>query len=274
MSTMADTVQKDLIKAINNDALFLPTLPEVALKIRVAAENQDISVSGLSKVIGSDMALSARLIKVVNSPLMRGSSEVSDLHTAITRLGINYSCNLAIGLVVEQMFQAKSDVIEQKMRDVWKQSQHVAGISYALCRKHTHLKPDQATLAGMVHLIGVLPILTYAEDHYELLSDAVSLNHVIESIHPIIGEKLLRAWEFPEPLAMLPGQFQNLFNRDVQKVDYVDLVQIATVHSHHGTRHPYADVALNSLPAFTRLGLDLENGKLVIEMNEAMTLLV
>jgi HD-like signal output (HDOD) protein len=273
MSIMADKVQKDLIKAINNDALFLPTLPEVALKIRLAAENSNISVSDLSKVIGSDTALSARLIKVVNSPLMRANTEVSDLHTAITRLGINYSCNLAIGLVVEQMFQAKSEVVERKMRDVWLKSLQVAGISYALCRKHLPLKPDQATLAGMVHLIGVLPILTYAEDHYELLSDPVSLNHVIEHIHPIIGQKLLTAWEFPEPLAKLPGQFQD-FNRQAEHADYIDLVQVAMVHSYQGSTHPYADLAVDSLPAFHRLGLSLNNGNLLLEMNEAMTLLV
>lgn len=273
MNTMAEMVQKDLIRAINNDALFLPTLPEVALKIRLAAENQDISVSELSKVIASDTALSARLIKVVNSPLMRGSVEVSDLHTAITRLGINYSCNLAIGLVVEQMFKAKSEVVERKMRDIWKKSSQVAGISYALCRNHPRLKPDQATLAGMVHLIGVLPILTYAEDHFELLSDSVSLNHVIEHIHPIIGEKLLVAWEFPEALAKVPGQFQNL-EREAPRADYVDLVQIATVHSYHGTHHPLASVDISKLPAFSRLGLDLADGKLVEVMNEAMNMLV
>lgn len=272
MSDMADNVQADLIKAINNDALFLPTLPEVALKIRLAAENPDISVSELSKVIGGDTALSARLIKVVNSPQMRASVEVSDLHTAITRLGINYSCNLAIGLVVEQMFQAKSKVVERKMRDIWKQSLQVAGISYKLCRTYSKLKPDQATLAGMVHLIGVLPILTYAEDHYELLSDSVSLNHVIEHIHPIIGEKLLISWEFPEPLAKVPGQFQD-FPRQSECADYVDLVQIATVHSYHGTSHPYAGIELSSLPAFARLGLDLGDGRLVSEMNEAMNML-
>jgi len=197
MSKMADEVQRNLIKAIDRDALFLPTLPEVALRIRLAAEDTEISISALSKVIGSDTALSARLIKVANSPLLRPNFEVSDVNTAIRRLGVNYTCNLAIGLVVEQMFHAKSPVIEQKMRDIWKQSLQVAGISYTLCQHYTSLKPDQATLAGLIHLIGILPILTYAEDHYELLSDPISLNHVIDSIHPVIGERLLRSWDFP-----------------------------------------------------------------------------
>lgn len=191
MNKLAEKVQQALVKAIDNDDLVLPTLPEVALKIRQAAEDPEISISHLSKVIGRDTALSARLIKVVNSPLLRATQEVTDLHTAITRLGTNYSSNLAIGLVMEQIFHARSEVVELKMREVWRRSLEVAGVSYVLCRSHSHLKPDQAALGGLVHQIGVLPILTYAEDHYELLADPVSLNHVIESIHPLLGDKLL-----------------------------------------------------------------------------------
>jgi HD-like signal output (HDOD) protein len=272
MSEMADEVQRNLIKAIDRDALFLPTLPEVALKIRLAAENTEISVAELSRVIGSDTALSARLIKVVNSPLLRPNFEVSDVNTAITRLGVNYTCNLAIGLVVEQMFHAKSEVVERKLREIWKQSLQVAGIAYALSYRRPQLKPDKATLAGLVHLIGVLPILTYAEDHNELLADAVSLNHVIEAIHPVIGERLLRSWDFPDPLAMVPREFQD-FTRVSKSADYIDLVQIATVHIYQGSSHPFGAIDLTTLPAFQQLGLDLADGRLRAEMDEAKMML-
>ncbi|GKS04407.1 HDOD domain-containing protein [Pseudomonas syringae pv. theae] len=272
MSKMADEVQRNLIKAIDRDALFLPTLPEVALRIRIAAEDTEISILDLSKVIGSDTALSARLIKVANSPLLRPNFEVSDVNTAIRRLGVNYTCNLAIGLVVEQMFHAKSPVIEQKMRDIWKQSLQVAGISYTLCQNYTNLKPDQATLAGLIHLIGILPILTYAEDHYELLADPISLNHVIDSIHPVIGERLLRSWDFPEPLACVPGQFQN-FARVSRSPDYIDLVQIATVHVHKNTDHPFSLIEMVDLPAYSQLRLSLADGMLAAQMDEAKSML-
>jgi HD-like signal output (HDOD) protein len=272
MSDLAEKVQQDLVEAIDNDDLVLPTLPEVAMQIRKAAEDPEISVSTLSKVIGRDTALSARLIKVVNSPLLRAAQEVTDLHTAITRLGINYSSNLAIGLVMEQIFHARSEVVEQKMREVWRKSLEIAGVSYALCRRYTQLKPDQAALGGLVHQIGVLPILTYAEDHYELLSDPVSLNHVIESIHPVIGERLLRSWDFPEHLSKVPTSFQD-FTRVSKSADYIDLVQIATVHIHQGTAHPYSQIDMSTLPAFHQLGLDTSGGLLSAEMDEAKLML-
>lgn len=267
MSNLAHKVQKDLIQAITKDDLVLPTLPEVALNIRKAAENPDISVSNLSKVIGRDTALSARLIKVVNSPLLRAAQEVTNLHTAITRLGVNYSSNLAIGLVMEQIFHARSEVVEQKMREVWRQSLEIAGICYALCRRYTQLKPDQAALGGLVHQIGVLPILTYAEEHNELLSDPVSLNHVIDSIHPLIGDKLLAGWEFPEMLLKIPGQYQD-FSRQTKAIDYIDLVQIATVFMGQDME------ALVALPALKKLKVQADDLKFQEQLHEARWMLI
>ncbi|WP_338514415.1 HDOD domain-containing protein [Pseudomonas poae] len=271
MNKLADKVQQALVKAIDNDDLVLPTLPEVALNIRQAAENPDISISHLSKVIGRDTALSARLIKVVNSPLLRATQEVTNLHTAITRLGTNYSSNLAIGLVMEQIFHARSEVVEQKMRDVWRRSLEVAGVSYALCRSHSQLKPDQAALGGLVHQIGVLPILTYAEDHYQLLSDPVSLNHVIDSIHPILGDKLLSVWDFPEMLAKLPGQYLNL-ERDSARLDYIDIVQAAVLYCHHGTDHPLANVPVADVPSIIKLRIDSDSEALRAQLDEARSM--
>lgn len=271
MNKLAEKVQRALVMAIDNDDLVLPTLPEVALKIRQAAEDPEVSISHLSKVISRDTALTARLIKVVNSPLLRATQEVTDLHTAITRLGTNYSSNLSIGLVMEQIFHARSEVVEQKMRDVWRRSLEVAGVCYALCRNHSQLKPDQAALGGLVHQIGVLPILTYAEDHYELLSDPVSLNHVIDSIHPLLGDKLLRGWDFPEMLVNVPAHYQDL-EHDSASLDYVDLVQVAVLYCHKNTDHPLANAALSSLPAFRKLRIDPLNEAVRTELDEARSM--
>ena len=255
MSKLAEKVQQELIHAIENDELVLPTLPEVALRVREAAEDPDVGIPQISKVIGNDAALTARIIKVVNSPLLRSNKEITDLQMAVSRLGINYTCNLATGLAMEQMFQATSDVVDRKMREVWNKSTEIAGICHVLCRHYTRLMPDQATLAGLVHQIGVLPILTYAEEHNELLADSISLNHVIEQIHPIIGDKILRTWEFPEPIAIVPSQYLD-FTRDSAKVDYVDIVQVATLQSYLGSEHPYTLLDWSKVPAFAKLGLD------------------
>ena len=102
MTDLAERIQDELIQAIERDQLVLPTLPEVALRIREAAEDPDVSIGELARVISTDTALSARLIKVVNSPLLRSRQEITDLQMAVNRLGVVYTANLATGLAMLQ----------------------------------------------------------------------------------------------------------------------------------------------------------------------------
>jgi len=257
MSDVVETVKNDLVSAIEKDQLILPTLPEVALQVREVAEDPNSSVNQLAKVIGNDAALTARVIKVCNSPLMRGSREVHDLGMAINRLGINYSANLATGLAMEQMFQATSDVIDSKMREVWSRSTEIAGICHVLAKHYTRLQPDQATLAGLTHQIGILPILSYAEEHSNLLSSSITLEAVIDELHPIIGEMILKSWDFPAGLLTVPKQYLE-FDRQADQADFTDLVTVATLQSYAGSDHPLGQVNWHDVTAFARVGLDPE----------------
>lgn len=274
MTDLARRVQDQLMEAIEKDRLVLPTLPEVALRVREAAEDPDVSIPMLVREISSDAALSARLIKVVNSPLLRTRQEITDLSMAVNRLGISYTANLATGLAMAQMFQATSDVIDQRMRQVWARSTEVAGISHVLCRHYTRLKPDQATLAGLVHSIGVLPVLSYAEEHDDLLGDPQSLELVIERIHPVLGDRILEAWDFPAPLRHVPSEHLD-FQRNSPAVDYSDIVQVALLQSLAGTDHPFAQLDTAGIPSFAKLGLNNSDDEedLSAEMEAAMQLL-
>src|SRR5690554_5717863 len=114
MTDLAERIQDELIQAIERDQLVLPTLPEVALRIREAAEDLDVSIGELARVISTVTALSARLIKVVNSPLLRSRQEITDLQMAVNRLGVVYTANLATGLAMAQLFQTTTDIIRSE----------------------------------------------------------------------------------------------------------------------------------------------------------------
>jgi HD-like signal output (HDOD) protein len=255
MSTVADAVREEVTTAISKDQLQLPTLPEVALNIRDAAEREDISVNELAEVIGGDPSLAARLLKVANSPLYRGAREIESIAMAVSRLGIDYTCNLATGLAMQQMFQATSDVIDRKLRAVWSQATQVAAISTVLARNFTRLKADQAMLAGLTHNIGALPILTWAEEHDRLLNDSITLDRVIEDIHGELGGMILRNWKFPAEVAAVPTQFTQ-YERSVAQADYVDVVMVAYLQTFAGTNHPCAQLDWTKIGAFGRVGLD------------------
>lgn len=258
MSNLEESILEEITEAIQSDRLVLPTLPEVALKARETAEDPNVSCAELSKVVGNDAALSARIIKVANSPLMRARNPITDLQMAINRLGIQFTSNLITGLAMQQMFQATTDSVDKKMREVWACSTEVAGIAHVLCRHYTRLQADQATLAGLVHEIGILPILTFAEDNPLLLRDSITLNSVIDKIHPRVGTIILKTWDFNEELISVPeGYLQFDRDKDV-KPDYVDIITVAYLQSLTGSEHEHATLDWSSIPAFKKLGLDTD----------------
>ncbi|SDX24296.1 HDOD domain-containing protein [Marinobacter mobilis] len=276
MSTIVETIKNDLTDAIENDKLVLPTLPEAALQVREIAESDDSSIADLVKVISNDTALSARLIRVCNSPLFRGSRAIENLNMAVSRLGMAYTSNLAMGLAMEQMFQATSDMIDKRLRATWQTSTEVAGICHVLAQHYTRLKPDQATLAGLVHLIGVLPILRYVEDS-DVQVTSIMLDNIIEELHPRIGSLILKKWDFPAELQSVPEEYIN-FQRQAPSADYADLVMVANLQLVAGSEHPWTELDWKTISAFDRLGLDpdidmSEEEDLNAEMEAAMALL-
>jgi len=256
---------KSLLDDLENDKLVLPTLPEVALRVREALDDDDVSMNAISEVISSDAALSARLIQVANSPLLRASQPIDSLLGAISRMGFTMVKNLVTSMVMEQMFQATSDTTDSRLRATWEHSTQVAAISHALCSEMTKLPADQAMLAGLVHDIGVLPILSRVEEYPELLDDVAKLDVIIKEAHSQIGAAILKKWNFSDEIVAVAAEHENLSRKHDGPADYIDVVMVANLQSHFGSKHPLAKEDWSLIPAFTQLGLEPE----IIDMDEA-----
>jgi HD-like signal output (HDOD) protein len=168
------------------------------------------------------------------------------------RLGMATTCTLATGLAMEQMFQATSDMVDKRLRQVWTTSSEVAGMCTVLCKLYTKLRPEQATLAGLVHKIGILPILSYAEDHPSLLKDSITLDSIIQATHPHIGQKILSTWEFPKDIRDVPVDHLN-FGRKIPAADYADIVIVAVLQAQP---EQFKSLDYYTVTAFERLGID------------------
>jgi len=255
-----------LLEDLENDNLVLPTLPEVALKVRDTLEDENSSLVDVAKIITSDAALSARMIQVSNSPLLRAANPIESVEAAVTRMGSNMIRNLVTSMVMEQMFQATSDVTDNRLRKIWEHSTEVAAISHALTSQFTKLQPDQAMLAGLVHDIGALPILSRAEDYPELLEDEATLDRIINSVHTTIGAEILRKWNFPEELIAVADEHEDLERDSKNGPDYVDVVIVANLQSVIDSNHRHANVDWSTVPAFEKLGLQTDIS--VVDMDE------
>lgn len=257
MDTLADRFVGDMLADIKNNRLKLPILPEIAFKVRATVNDTNAAAGTVAKAVSSDATIAARLLQVANSPLYRGANAIGNLQSAIARLGPPLVRNLVTSLILKQLFQTKSPLLKQRMQTLWEHSTQVAAISHALARKLTSLKPDEAMLAGLIHDIGVLPILVKAEGYPELVNDAAKLDETIEKLHASLGRLILEAWKFPPELVAVAAEHENL-TRISDAVDYTDIVTVANLHSYLGSTHRHSQVKFVDVPAFTKLGLTPE----------------
>ncbi|HHH47454.1 MAG TPA: HDOD domain-containing protein [Gammaproteobacteria bacterium] len=254
-----------LIDDMENDKLVLPSLPEVALKVRDTLDDENANARDVARVIGTDAALSARLIAVANSPLLRGSRHIDSVDMAVARMGNTIVRNTVNSLIVQQIFQPTTEITDRLFRSFWEHSTEVAAISQALAG-FARLKPDQAMLAGLVHDIGALPIVKYAEDIPQLLEHEQVLIEIIQELHTTIGTALLSKWEFPQDIINVAAKHEDLGYQHDGAADLVDVVIVANLQSYFGKNHPHAKVKWDTVPAFATLGMDTEVS--IIDMEE------
>jgi len=251
-----DVFVNELIEDLESGNLQLPTLPEVALRVRDVVDDENASANQIAEIIAQDAALSARLLQVANSPLYRGRQEIDRLSMVVSRLGNKLVRNLVTSQVMKQMFQATNDMVDKRLRDVWEHSVQVAAIARALAANTPGVMPDQAMLAGLLHDIGTLPILYRAEERDELLDTPGLLDELILRLHTRIGGAILKHWKFPDMLVAVAAEHENLERDHPGPADLIDVVQVANLQSHMDTDHPLAIVDWSNVSAFQRLGLD------------------
>jgi HD-like signal output (HDOD) protein len=247
---------ESIIDDLEHDRLPLPTLPEVAIRVRETADDDNASITDVARIIETDAALSARIVQVGNSALYRGINPAETVQAAAMRMGLDTVRTLATSLVMKQLFQATHPVVDHYLRRAWKQSTDVAALSAMIAKSSTTLAADSALLAGLTHSIGLSPILVKAEGDSELLNNSQLLERLIFDIYPIVGSQILRNWGFSEALVKVPAEHLNTErNGDNGKADYVDIVQVALLQTIDDPNHPLSAIDRAQVSAFERLGM-------------------
>jgi len=246
-----------LTEKIKQDTLVLPTLPEVALKVRSAADDPDINLNNMSDIIAQDPALSLGMIKVANSAVLGRSVKVETVSQAVTRIGLRQIKSIATAMAIEQVFVSKNEVVTMYMNKAWAKNIDIASVAISLMdsylkeNKHTSLSLDDITLASLVHNIGVLPILTEAESHPDVFANPMFLQQAIIKLSGKIGGAITRRWGFSEEFTLLTESWSDLTILP-KEVHYLDFLRAGAIY-HNIFKNESTKNAL--LTSYTKKGI-------------------
>lgn len=244
------------------DELKIPNFPDIALKVRKAIQ-QDYEIADIVKIVNMDPVISAKLIQVVNSPIYRPLNPISNCLDAINRLGLTTTRNLVTAFSMKNLTKSENPLTKKLIQNNWLQSIKVSSISYTLAQLTQKADPDEALLAGLLHNIGALPILTFADSLPEGTYQPADIDLCIDEIHGQIGSIILEKWEFPNSLRQIPLQSTNWFTSTTEDLSLSDIILLAKYHTLLASPCKTELPLLITLPAFQKL----ENQPLTPEMS-------
>lgn len=234
----AETFER-IQRAISQNRLVLPSLPDALLAVRAALNDDYCSHGRLAEIISRDTAISARLLKVVNSSAMRGQREINDIRGAVTRLGTKLVQTLVTSLTITQMMFSSiansKGVFTELLKNHHRRTVQVASLCYALAANASAMDRDEALLAGLVHDIGVLPLVQYAEQYAGLGRNYRAVRQLVDALHAQAGAYLLEHWGFAQQLVDVAAEHEDVFRNGAScEPDYVDLVIVANLYLDSG----------------------------------------
>ncbi len=253
--------------AVENEKLILPSLPDIALKIKTECEKEESSAHKISEIISQDPAMAVRLLQVANSSMYRTRNSTDNIQMAITKLGLKMVKDLIISLSMKQLYKASNDVIAERFKELWLASVKTAALAQILASQQKHLHSEVAMLAGLIHNIGALPIILLAEDDDDLFDQPCALLKVVQIMQGEVSAFIFHKWNFPQYMIDIANSCYR-FQRDHDgPADYIDIVQAALIEGSIYTGLDCPD-DWSSVSAFSHLGIDTNSHVLEIEENK------
>lgn len=250
---LAGRVFLDFVDAVRGDRIRLPTLPELAVKIRTILEDDRAGAEEVGRLVASDPAIAAKLVRLANSAAYQRGAPVRSVEGAVTRLGLAATRNVVTVFCVNELFDTELDVLRGWLERVTEHSREVAAMSFFLSRELGVLDPGQALLAGLLHEVGLIPLLVFAENYPDLAGDAASVRALLDSGAAEASELLLSSWGFDHALIDVARHVGDWTHMHDGPLNYCDLVQLAKAHcliSAQATGAP----RLHEIAAFDRAG--------------------
>ena len=186
----------------------LGSLPAIVYRIFDAMDDPKSTAIQIGRIINDDPAITARLLKLVNSPFYGFTSKVDTVYRAIALIGHRELRSVVLAASAIKVFNGiPSDLVSMPV--FWKRSLYTAVIARVLAAFRREKEIERYFIAGLLHDIGSL--LLYIELP-EQMTEAIKMHQsdniplwqaekeVLGFDHAKVGGELLKKWSLPPVL--------------------------------------------------------------------------
>jgi HD-like signal output (HDOD) protein len=240
------------------EKLDLPSFPDVAVRVRKALTNEDVEIDHVVRVVSAEPALAARLLQVANSAALNPNGKrLTDLRTAVSRIGFNMARSATIAFAMSQLRRAEAyKGLEGPLTELWHHAAHVAAVCLVVSRRFTRVNPDTALLTGLLHGVGKLYLLTRAAKFPALLADPARYQPIVAEWHSRIAQAILRNWEMADEVVAAVSAAENIEREHEGAIDLADVLAVSSALAALGPDPRAEEMLFLGMPAARRMQLD------------------
>lgn len=209
--------RQEVEAVLNHDVRELPCIPVVAVKLLKLTRDDRSSTEDLVKVVKTDPALAAKVLRIINSAAYGLRQKISSLHQAVVLLGFSAIRSLALEVTLFEQLVKPERLRKFDRVFFWRHCLSVASLSMALAEELQHPNPEEVYVAGLLHDIGKIVLDVYGRisyrDFLRKLEQSEGLmveeeRSLLGLGHDDIGAFFCSAWEFPASV-VLPIRFHH-----------------------------------------------------------------
>ncbi len=198
------------VKRIVGSIESLPSAPSLFVALEKALKSEDVSMQTLGDIIQQDMGMTAKVLKLVNSPFFGLRRTIESVHEALAFLGVDTIKGLVLVNGIFENTRALS-VKAFTLNDLWHHSLQVAEGAKKLAKEEglSRSLQEEAFVGGVLHDIGVLVLAIHFPAQYERVIELIQAENIsiptaeqweFGVTHAEIGAYLLGLWGIPAPI--------------------------------------------------------------------------
>lgn len=188
---------KDVLSNPEN-ILNFPTCFQSAIRLKNVLRDPNSSQQKIVATIATDPMMSARIVQVANTAKYNQGGGVSDLATAVSRIGITTVKRLAIAVALKQLPSYKEIMDHHEFsRTLWLHSLEVASAASVMAREFDIIDPREAEFAGLVSNLGAFYLLYRAAMYGPIAVDHEKVKSIVSQHYEEAGLKILERLDMP-----------------------------------------------------------------------------
>ncbi len=202
---------RELAAELSGGKVELPGFPHIVMRVQRVLSDPGADLDRIVRVIGGEPVLATQLVRIANSVALNpGGTPVTDLRTAVARVGLDTVRSATIAFAVRQLRQAPAlRGLEGRLGELWKRSVQIASLSFVVARRMTRVMADTALLCGLLQGVGRLYILTRASGHRSLFQDEAAYAAIERGWHLSIAAALLENWGMADEIVQAVQESEN-----------------------------------------------------------------